>query len=65
LFVATPSDKGLWSFNELQITNNKNGKLNEFLLAFGEDNQKELYILTTEKSGPSGNTGKVYRIINA
>ncbi|MFA5070825.1 MAG: PQQ-dependent sugar dehydrogenase [Candidatus Pacearchaeota archaeon] len=38
-------------------------KLNSFLLGFGEDEKKELYILTTDDLGPIGNSGKVYKII--
>jgi glucose/arabinose dehydrogenase len=38
-------------------------KLNSFLLGFGEDENKELYILTSESVGPVGNSGKVYKII--
>jgi glucose/arabinose dehydrogenase len=65
LFVATrPSDEGqrLWAFEEIQITNREGGGLGEFLLALGQDIHGEVYVLTSLNTGPSGNTGKVYRI---
>ncbi len=55
LFVAQVNDDGLWSFV-------LDRKLDEFVLAFGQDAHGELYILTTDMPGPGGNTGKVYRI---
>ena len=33
-----------------------------FLLGFGEDERGELYVLTSENSGPSGETGQIWRI---
>lgn len=66
LLMATPptADGEMWPFEELTITNNDNGRLNEFLLSFGQDSSGELYILTTETSGPTGTTGKVYRLVS-
>lgn len=34
-----------------------------FILGFGEDAAGELYVLTTERTGPFGGTGKVYKIV--
>src|SRR5690554_6255059 len=56
LFVAQVNDDGQWTFQ-------LDRQLDEFVLAFGEDDSGELYILTTEMPGPSGTTGKVYRIV--
>jgi len=39
------------------------GNINEFLLSFGQDIENELYALTSKKTGPSGKTGKVWKII--
>lgn len=47
----TPNFKELYKLN------------NEYLLSFWEDNNWELYILTTKNAWPSGNTGKVYKIV--
>ena len=59
LFVANPAGVGaLWSIQRL-------ANLDLFLLGFGEDNEGELYVLTTENAGPSGNTGKVQKLVLA
>lgn len=62
LSVATRSDQGLWDFEEVQIVDRENGDLGEFLLALGQDQQGEVYVLTSSSVGPSGNSGNVYRI---
>ena len=65
LLVATPptADGTMWNWQELTVAGSENGRLNEYLLSFGQDNEGEVYVLTTETSGPSGNTGKVYQIV--
>jgi hypothetical protein len=30
---------------------------------FGEDRNRELYVLTSEEAGPEGTTSKIYRIL--
>ena len=62
LSVAAPSDQGFWTFEKVQIVDRENGDLGEFLLALGQDQQGEVYVLTSSSVGPSGNTGNVYRI---
>lgn len=67
LLVATPSDTEdeLWQMEQLTISDREDGGLNEFLLSIGQDQDGELYILTTETPGPTGETGKVYRLVAA
>lgn len=67
LFVATPSDTEgeLWPMQELSIADREDGSLGEFLLSIGQDLDGELYILTSETPGPTGETGKVYRLVPA
>lgn len=55
LFVAEVNQDGPWTFL-------LDRQLDEFVLAFGRDGKGELYLLTTQNPGPSGDTGKVYRI---
>lgn len=64
LFVASPPDSAgqPWSLAPLSVTNRSAGQLGEYVLSFGEDGDGELYVLTTETGGPSGDTGKVYRL---
>lgn len=56
LFVASMNQDGPWSFL-------LDRQLDEFVLAFGQDDAGEIYVLTTEMPGPSGTTGKVYRVV--
>jgi glucose/arabinose dehydrogenase len=65
LFVATRPDSGdgRWSFQQLEIVTNEGGSLGAYLLGFGQDAEKELYVLTSGRAGPSGSTGQVWRIV--
>lgn len=64
LFAAS-SKNGQWSFNELKILNNANGRLNLYVKGIGEDADNELYLLTSENVGPSGVSGKVFKIVRS
>lgn len=65
-FAARPSNGGArWSFEELGVANGEEGRVGAFVLGVGEDGERELYVLTSEQAGPSGNTGKVYKIVPA
>ncbi|MBI1744539.1 PQQ-dependent sugar dehydrogenase [Candidatus Acetothermia bacterium] len=67
LFMATaPASTGaMWAMEELKIATTSNGKLGRSVLAFGQDADRELYVLTSEKTGPAGNTGKIFKIVPA
>jgi glucose/arabinose dehydrogenase len=65
LYVADPEGGEDWPFEELQITNRSDGRLDMFLLGFGQDNDGEVYVLGAGEPGPSGETGKVYRLQEA
>ena len=62
LFVATPSEEGMWEWEELEL--DPDADFNQRLLAFGQDLSGELYVLGTSRNGPAGDTGVVYRMIN-
>ena len=64
LFLATPQDEGRWPFQALSVVEREEGALHEYVLGFGQDNDGELYVLTTEMGGPTGSTGKVHRIVD-
>lgn len=38
-------------------------EIESFVLGFGEDEDGEIYLLTSDSVGPTGNTGKVYKIV--
>lgn len=67
LFVAeATSDPGvLWKMSELSIADRPQGRLGEMVKSFGVDEKGELLVLASKALGPSGDTGKIYRIIPA
>jgi glucose/arabinose dehydrogenase len=62
LFAATPVEGDSWSVEELSIGNSENGELNAYLLCVARDNDGELYALTTDNLGVTGETGAVHRL---
>jgi glucose/arabinose dehydrogenase len=60
LFVATPRDEGLWAFEVLPLAGSPDGTLDRYVLAFGQDDEGEVYVLTTDNAGPSGETGRLF-----
>ena len=58
-----PRKQGLWSIQEIRIEGRPNGRLGHFILGFGRDSAGEVYVLTSDSVGPSGSTGKVYRLV--
>jgi glucose/arabinose dehydrogenase len=68
LLAATPSstaDGGQWTVTEITLVLPGGGNAGRFLLSFGQDATGELYVLTSESSGPTGSTGRVYRLVPA
>ena len=63
LLSARPRENGLWPIQELRVHGRPGGRLGEFILGFGRDIRGEVYVLTSESIGPSGSTGKVYRLV--
>ncbi len=62
LFSAVSRRRGLWTMQELVVANFPGRRLGHFLLGFGQDAAGEVYVLTSDNVGPTGNTGRVYRI---
>ena len=63
LLVSSPRKSGLWHIQEIQVHSSPDGRLGHFILGFGQDSSGEVYVLTSDSVGPSGNTGKVYRLV--
>ena len=63
VFLATPRKKGLWHMEQLRIATSPTGRVGHYVLGFGQDLAGEMYLLTTDQTGPSGTTGKVYRLV--
>jgi glucose/arabinose dehydrogenase/plastocyanin len=62
LFAATEKD-GEWSFRELKISGKEDGRLRLFIKGIGQDEENELYVLTSEVLGPNGTSGKIFKIV--
>ena len=65
LFVARPPTfgKGLWEITEIQVEVPDQPGIGQ-LLGIGTDENMELYLLTKDPGvGPTGNSGKVYKLI--
>jgi glucose/arabinose dehydrogenase len=63
LFIAMPRKKGLWNMQQLRVATSPTGRLGHYLLGFGQGSDGEMYVLTTDQTGPSGTTGKVYKLV--
>lgn len=51
-------DRDEWSISHIL-------DVGRFVLGFGEDDDGELYVLTTDRTGPTGTTGKVFKLVPA
>jgi glucose/arabinose dehydrogenase len=65
ILTAAEVAAGTWQVSEAGIDDGLRRKLNRYVLGFGQDLQGELYILTARRSGPSGDTGEVFKLIPA
>ncbi|HKQ49774.1 MAG TPA: PQQ-dependent sugar dehydrogenase [Phycisphaerae bacterium] len=63
LFVGTEAGDGSWTMEHLTVRDRSGGRIGEFLLGMGRDMAGELYLLSSANSGPTGNTGKVYKVV--
>ncbi len=63
IFVGIPPARegGRWTMDALEVDGRVD--LGEYVLAFGEDADRELYLLSSEGGGPSDSGGRVYRIV--
>lgn len=61
LFVSKPrQDDRLWQIQPIRLQNRPDGRLGHFLLGFGQDSGGEIYVLTSDSTGPTGTSGRVY-----
>jgi glucose/arabinose dehydrogenase len=65
LFVAKPRSRGMWKLQQLQVATSPTRRLGHYVLGFGQDLAGEMYVLTSDETGPSGTTGRVYRLVRA
>lgn len=65
LFAATENTDGSWTTRELTFSGSDDGTLGRYVLAFGQDADGELYVLTATNSGPTEATGRVDLLVIA
>src|SRR5690606_16363354 len=63
LFVAKPRKQGLWRLQEVRFQGRPGRRLGHYLLGIGQDATGELYVLTSDVTGPRDTTGRVYRLV--
>jgi glucose/arabinose dehydrogenase len=63
LFIATKGADGKWTKEHMTVAN-MDGPL-PYILAFAQDNDGEVYALTSVTTGPNGNLDKIYKIVPA
>lgn len=63
MYVASKGSDGKWSMESLDLASHAGGVMKQFVLAFGEDADGELYVLTNTSSALRGNTGKVWKLV--
>ena len=62
LFMALPTGQNPWNYQELVLQSFPND-LGYYLKGFGQDLSGEIYLTTSSRLGPAGNTGKVYKLV--
>jgi glucose/arabinose dehydrogenase len=64
LFIAKGgSSGGLWSFEKLSLKSFPDN-LGQYVKGFGQDRKGEIYVVTSVQIGPTGTTGKVYKLVD-
>ena len=64
LFAATKAADGKWSWEKITPASHPKG-LGVYVMAFAEDADGELYVLTNDSNSVAGNTGKLLKIVPA
>ncbi len=62
LFIAEPRSWGPWNYQEISLKSSPND-IGALLKGMGEDRKGELYLTTSNVGGPSGTTGKVWKLV--
>jgi glucose/arabinose dehydrogenase len=64
LLIGKPGQDAnkLWEIRQLKIAGSSDGRLHHFVVGFGQDAVGEVYVLVKDTLGPTGETGKVYKL---
>ncbi len=65
IYVATPPSKtgDQWTIETMEPKGLKNGSIGAHVVAFGEDGDGELYVMTNASNSLIGKSGKVWKIV--
>lgn len=64
LYMSTRPSFGSWPYEELSLKNSPND-VGYYIKGFGQDAQGEVYLTVSSISGPTGSTGKVFKLVPA
>ncbi|SEO28872.1 PQQ-dependent sugar dehydrogenase [Niastella yeongjuensis] len=62
LFMSQTSGAATWNYDEINLKSHPDDT-GYFLRGFGQDNQGEIYLTVSSMLGPSGTTGKVFKLV--
>lgn len=62
LFAANPAGHGLWPYSEISLKSSPDD-IGYYLKGFGQDNDGEIYLTVSSILGPTGTTGKVFKLV--
>ena len=62
LFVAQPRSQGPWNYTEILLKSSPSD-IGYLLKGMGQDEEGEIYLTTSSVGGPSGVTGKVFKLV--
>jgi hypothetical protein len=60
--MASPSSSDKWSYEEVRLKSHPDD-IGYYLRGFGNDDDGEVYLTVSSMLGPSGNTGKVFKLV--
>ena len=64
LFIANPGGPGLWDFQEIDLKSHP-GDIGYYLKGFGQDKSGEIYLAVSSILGPTGTSGKIFKLVLA
>ncbi len=64
IFIANPAGPGLWPFQEISLQSSPND-IGYYLKGFGQDMEGEIYLAVSTIIGPTGTSGKVFKLVPA
>ncbi|MBA3867551.1 MAG: PQQ-dependent sugar dehydrogenase [Anaerolineae bacterium] len=62
---APDSGTGMWKWGELKVASMPNDRLGAHVLGIGQGDDGELYVMTSQSGAPTGDTGKVWKLVPA